>query len=213
MSDLIEFDVDMTVFNKVFEDYLNYSSRTYAEAVNQHMYYIARDAVNTTPKARADSIAMDLKKNSRDYPGVPIAAILVNTQLGKKGKKGLNGPAMRRAVQDFIRMRQSHRFFVSSGWITAVKFLEGLVEKKGGKSLKGVTEKVPDKGGAIPAMKGTTPMAVIWNDIFGKAKSNAKVYALKQEGASNAVNMETNSMLVYITNKQNEVINAFNRGR
>lgn len=206
----MQIKVDTTEFDKVFKEYMDYSDRTNTEACNQHAYYIARNAVLLTKGADKGVIQNVLSGPSRDYPDVPLAAILVNAQLGKAGEKGLSGAKMASAVQKFIKKSKGHVNFLRSGWIPAIKLLEGLVAKKRGSRIpRGTAKSGRTYGGATPARNGKfNPIATIWSSIEGSKKhgdKSDKVHALLEKGAQKAVDMETESMRKYIQGKQDEI--------
>ena len=208
---MINVTVNTKEFDKVFKEYMKYSKRDFAEACNQHAYYIARDATLTTKKADKEQIRTELEGSSRDYPSAPLAAILVNAQLGKKGKKGLTGEKMARAVEKYIKKQMSHVNFLRSGWMPAIKRLALVVPKRGGSKIPpGTSKKGRDFGGASPAIDSTfSPLAVIWNSVQGSkihGDKSAKVRDILEEGAKKAVEMEQASMVKYIVRKQNELI-------
>lgn len=200
--------VDTTEFNKVFKEYMTYSKRSFAEACNQHAYYIARNAVQVTKGADKEVIRAKLEGPSARYPSAPLAAILVNVERAKKGKKGLYGQKMANAVEKLVRKYQSHINFVRSGWIPAIKRLAAIVPKKGGAHIPGGTDKAGRVfGGATAAVDSTfSPVAWIWNSVVGGKNYSPKVHGIIEQGAIKAVNMETESMRKYIIRKQNEII-------
>jgi hypothetical protein len=204
---MLNITVDTKEFDRVFKEYMTYSKRDFAEACNQHAYYIARDAVNVTKKADKNVIRAKLEGPSASYPSVPLAAILVNVERAKQGKKGLNGPQMANAVERFIRKFQSHVNFVAAGWIPAIKKLAMVVPRKGGASIPSGTAKSGRIfGGATTATEGFSPVAWIWNSVVGGKQYSAKVHNIIEEGAVKAIQMETQSMRDYIVKKQNEII-------
>ena len=145
--------VNTREFDRAMAEYMKYTKRTTTEAVNQHAYYIARNATQTTYAADADKIKQDLEVASKKYPNIPLAAILVNSQLKNKGKKGLTGEKMKTAVEKFIKMRQSHRNFLRAGWIPAIKMLATIVPRRGGSKIPAGTDKKGRRfGGARPAL-------------------------------------------------------------
>ena len=198
--------VDTREFDRVFKEYMNYSKRSFTEACNQHAYYIARDAVLLTKGADKSEIRSTLEGSSNTYPEVPLAAILVNTQLGRQGKKGLRGQQMVTAVEKYIKKVQSHINYVKSGWLPAVKILGLIVPKKGGSRIPRGTDKAGrDFGGASPAMANFSPIASIWSSILPKKGMTPKLMRIMMDGAQAAIKMETQSMRKYIENKQNEI--------
>ena len=210
MQSNITMKVDTKQFDRVLDEYMRYTSRSITEAVNSHAYYAARNATQTTYAAEASKIKEDLQAASSRYPSVPLAAILVNRDRKKKGKRGLRGEAMRTAVEKFIKVRQSHRNFLRSGWIPAIKQLASLVPKKRGARIPPGTEKKGrDFGGATPAKVGEHPIAVIWNSAVGK-NANAKAIRYIEEGIERALDQEVESMKQYILKKQEQAAAKFN---
>lgn len=207
---MVEIKIDTSKFDKALQEYMKYSSRSFVDAVNTHAYFIARNACSTTHAAEASKIKSDLEAMSKSYPNAPLAAILINRDLKKKGKKGLYGEKMKNAIEKFIRIRQSHRNFLRAGWLPAVKLLASFVpNKKGGSKIPANTDKNGrDFGGAIPAQKSSlfsNPIAKIWNTTAGDPKSIGYV----EEGLQKAMDMEVESMKGYIYRKQEEASKKF----
>lgn len=208
---MINITVDTSQFNKAFKEYMRYSKRSFPEACNQHAYYIARNAVMLTKGADKGEIEATLMGSSNKYPGIPLAAILVNKQLKGKGEAGINGNEMARAVRKYVRQAKASVNFVKSGWIPAIKRLALVVPKKGGSPIPPGTDKVGrDFGGASPATGGSwNPIAYIWNSVQGSkvnGDKSKKVRKILEVGAQRAINMETKSMRDYIVRKQKEII-------
>ena len=201
----LDIKVDTTEFEKTFREYMKVTSRSMPEAINQHAFYIARNAVVDTKAATKEEIARDLRASSKEYAGVPLAAILVNVARGKAGKKGLSGEKMTRAVETFIKKKAASRNFLRSGWLPAVKLLATMVKRKSGAKPMpaGVKQKGKPKGGVRPARVSYSfkPVATLWNSVFGGLKKNSRVKQLIQEGAQQAVNEEVDSMREYIKQK------------
>lgn len=202
---MLTLTVDTKEFDRVFKEYMKYSSRDFAEACNQHAYYIARNAVKDTYSTPKDRVATDLMKPSRISNTAPIAAILVNKYEKSKGRKGLSGPNMAKAVEKFIKKRQRSVNFLRAGWIPAVKMLEKLVPRKGGASITGIKARGKPKGGAIPARASNSPIAYIFNNVLGKPNEN-RVKGILADGAQKAIREETESMKEYILKKQKDLI-------
>src|ERR1035441_721133 len=203
--------IDTREFDKVFKEYMTYSKRSFSEACNQHAYYIARDCVQVTKGADENVIRAKLEGPSASYPTAPLAAILVNVERAKAGKKGLNGQKMANAVEKLIRKYQSHINFVKSGWIPAIKKLAMVVPKKGGAKIPAGTDKSGRTfGGASAAVDSTfSPIAWIWNSVVGGKHYSPKVKEIIEEGAMAGVRMETESMRQYIIRKQTEASKKF----
>jgi hypothetical protein len=207
--DGITLKMDTREFDKTFKEYMDYSSRSLVESVNQHAFYIGRDCVNLTKAVDKSEIANELNAPSRDYPDVPLGAILMTMERKRRGLPGLNPSQKAREVEKFIRKRQRLINFLRAGWIPSIKILERIVPKKGGASLKGTKMKGQPKGGASPALKSSfnwSPMASIWNSIW---KGENKTGKIMERGAQMAINMETKSMRTYIERKQVELCKKF----
>lgn len=209
----ITIKVDTRAFNRTFKEYMKLTKRSLVESCNQHAYYMARDAVLTTKAATKDEIAESLNKPSTKYPEVQLAAILVNAERGKQGKKGLTGEKMKSAVEKFIRKRQSHRNFLRSGWIPSIKKLAQLVPKKNGTPIpSGTVKKGRNYGGTTPArdsMFSWRVFTTIWNSATGKVDHQGRAIRYLQTGAKEAIEMERLSMVKYIQRKIAEANKRF----
>lgn len=206
---MVSITVNTKEFDKAMKEYLKYSKRTFVEAINQHAYYTARNATQTTYAADKEAIRRDLEKPAEVYPEVPLAAILVNKELASKGKKGLTGEKMRVAVEKFIKKKQSHRNFLRAGWIPAIKKLASVVPKKNGTKIpSGTAKKGRNFGGATAAKDAWKTVCSIWNSALGKDESSRAVRYV-EEGAQKALDKEVGSMLAYIERKQGEGILKF----
>jgi hypothetical protein len=105
------------------------------------------------------------------------------------------------AVEKMIRARQAARNFVKAGWIPAIKLLERVVPKRGGKPIGGTKKRGVDKGGAraaIPSLINWSPMTSIWNSV---SKLRDQGFKVMEVGAQKAVAEETQSMRDYIEKK------------
>ena len=206
---MITVDVDMREFDAAMQKYMQYSKRSFAEACNQHAYYIARNAVVDTVYADKTAIENKMNSPSNVNPNAPLAAILINKQRAKQGKGGLTGDRMRREVEKFIRIRKSHVNFLRAGWIPAIKKLAAIVPRKGGGATLpgGVQKSSWNFGDATPAVESFNPECIIQNNVHGKNNEVNKLYKLLAEGISKAIAKETKSMYDYIERKQQEIIN------
>ncbi|SRR6266568_9293321 len=215
----VNIKVDLRGFNKAFKEYMEFNKRALPEIVNTKAYFIARNALGTTKAADKEHIREQLEAPSRNYPNAPLAAIIVNAQrqaTGKnaRGRKGLYGERMRRAIDRLIRIRQSHVNFVRAGWKTAMKQLAPYVRSKAGQAQipLGIKER-PMLGGSKHAPESSwLPKASIWNSARDKTgKGTEKIQTIIIEGLQEAVNKEVRSMKQYIERKLNEGIKRFNR--
>jgi hypothetical protein len=206
MADDISIKIDTTQYFNAMNEYMKYSHRSNEDAVNIHAKYVAGNWFGLIPTAKKDKVKSDLMSPSDNNPKAPIAAILVNKNLGKKGKKGLYGEAMAKAVEKFIRVRQSHVNYLRSGAALAYKLMKLFVPKSYKPEINMNDIKVIGliNGGAKPArtsLTDWTPMASIWSQVkVNNAESVKKI----EMAAQQAVNKETVSMVEYIKQKQNE---------
>jgi hypothetical protein len=218
---MVKFDVkvDTRAFDKAFAEYMRFNKRTIPEVINNKVYFVARNAVNTTVAASKESIREDLLKSSAVAPGVPLAAVLVQKGRQTAGKsagsrKGLAGEKMAAAIEKLIRVRQATANFLRAGWIAAIKAVEPAIKSKSGapKYPKTKTKGVP-KGGAKAATENPfwKATAQIWNSVQGGMKPSPKVQALLTEGLNQAIALEVQSMAGYVEKKLQAGADKFNR--
>lgn len=223
---MIKFALDASQFNKAFDKYMTFQKRLPADVINAKLFYIARNATMLTKTTNKERIDSELRGNARSYDA-PLAAVIINSQLGKEGKKGFTGSKMARAIEKLIKTRKSHVNFVRAGWKNAINILENYLRIKGELSfVRRYQNTAPvDKetmrnknfeklGKAIPARVEVGPRVwgQIQNDVSGKnARNLANLEHVKLEGLQNAVNKEAASMIQYIERKLTPVHQEFNR--
>ena len=195
----IQIHVDDREFQKTFKQYMEVTSRTLGEACNQSAFDISRFALKETYAVDPTTIRNELKADSQKYDSVPLAAILINSERGKKGLKGLNGQMMADAVTKFINKRVSHRNFLKAGWIPAIKGLYRVIPfKKSPTVPKSVEGHNRNFGGFKPAKEASlsnwNPFALIWN----QAGSNGKTLKYIEEGAQKALDKKVEDFKQYI---------------
>lgn len=198
--------VDTREFDKAMKEYMKYTKRTIVESINQHAYYIARNATLTTKAATKEEIRKDMEAASRKYPNISVAAILTNMERKRKGLKGLYGDRLTNAIEAFIKRRERARNFLRSGWIPAIKRLEKSVPKKGGTAIPPNTKRRRAMyGGATPAIStfSRKVIASIWNSSVGKKTTEKAIHYL-ETGMDKAIAMEIKSMMSYIQKKMDE---------
>jgi hypothetical protein len=209
----MKLEIDTSRFDRVMKQYLRYSSRSYAEACDQHAYYIARNATNTTKTADPNVIRAALNVKSKMYDA-SLASILVNWKRGKQGKKGLTGDKMVSAVEKLIKTYINHRNFLRAGWIPAIKRLALVVPRRGGSPIPPATaKKGREFGGAQAASPySSKPFALIWNSSANNKKREASTkrsVGYLEEGLRAAMRDEVRSMIKYIRNKQMQAKSKF----
>jgi hypothetical protein len=207
-------------FEQVLNEYKKWNRRQPAEIVAAKLYFVAANATNTTKTADKATIAQKLNEEAREYPDVPLAAILVNKQLKAKGKKGLTGEKMANAVQKFINKQISRVQFLRSGWLPALKSLD-FFNKRGDisftkrfapKKPSGVKQYGKDKGQAIIPRRDAPRVWGRISNFIGRGKQDSPtVTPILQSGLNKAIAMEIRSMKLYITRKYQEQIDRVNK--
>lgn len=215
--------LDTRNFNRVFTEYKKFQKRLPQDIVDAKLFFISRNATQTTDHSNYTKIEAELTAKSKTYPDAPLAAIIINSQLGKKGKKGLAREKMARAVEKLLKVRKKSINFVRSGWKNAIKILESALRSRGeltwanrnGRSSKPDNDTMKKKtapafGGAIPARNyGGRAVGEIANNVHGDNKPTLD--AVKQKGLQLAMNMEEKSMEDYIAKKVNPQHAVFQR--
>ena len=202
-------------FNKTFKDYMAWQKKSVAEIINSKLYFVALQAMRLTKTADKNSIRQALEGESKKYPGTPLGALIVNSNLKKKNKKGLYGKKMDAAVQKLIRGRQSRTQFLRSGWIESLRVLD-FWNKKNVENLKltkryapkrppGIKQYGKPKGACIYAKPW---LAKTWGQIsnqVGQGKqASPTVGPLIYEGLKAGINAEIRSMRMYMDRKYGE---------
>jgi hypothetical protein len=210
---------DQSKFDAALAEYLKVTSRTVTDAINTKAYFIARKALYLTHKASKRAIQDSLGKiitsrrrmttriaslPSGRTADAPLAALIINARRGRAGQPGLHGIAMTRAIADLLNARMRSIAFLKSGWIPAIRILEGLAKDK---SKAGPTDREAriygrQKGGATPAAEGVAPVATIINSALSRGDPGGAALA-KYGGAGleAAFAEETASMLKYLEEK------------
>jgi hypothetical protein len=207
----IKIDISaMNKFNNTFKEYVKWSKKQPAEIINTKMFYVGRNAVNMTKTADKGKIRNELMADAKQYPGVPLEAILINRDLGRKCKKGLFGEKMAKAVEKGLNKAVSRTNFLRAGWLPGIKKLDFMlkrgditfIKRYAPKQITGVKQYGQDKGFATPAKEMTTKC---WGEIYncvGQGKQASKtVQKILQEGLNLALIAEMKSMQAYITKK------------
>ena len=216
--------LDTREFNKVLDEYMTFQKRTPADVVNAKLYYVARNATMTTKATEPSKIESELMGPSKSYPDAPLGAIIVNSILAKKDKKGLTGSAMASAIEKLIKQRKRTINFVRAGWKNAIQILEQYMRSKGELNFARRYQPAADKatmrkrnveklGKATPArVEASTTRA--WGEIENNVsdkEGSPRLDSIKEEGLQKAIDKETQSMRTYIERKLNPVHKEFNR--
>ena len=213
---MFTFRVDATgekEFNRTLNEYRRWHKNQPSEIVNGKLYFISLQAMKATKTGDPAKIKSKLEAPSRDFIGAPLAAILVNSQLGQKHKKGLTGEKMKIAVEKFIRKSQARIHFLQSGWLPALKILDywnkrnqdnlKFTKRYAPKRPQGVRQYGKDKGIAIYAKPDRAyTYGSITNGVgqVGKQRSPT-VVPIIEAGLKAGIRAEIASMRVYIEKK------------
>lgn len=191
----VDLALDEKAFSEKLKQYMRYSSKTLAEALNHRAVNISFKAIRHTPAAKKGKVKSDMLKTSSVAPGVPLGAIMVQKYLGNKkpryattyqkldGKHGAKpfsprdpsfSENMRQAVEDLIDYRNWSRGYIKAGWFGVIRALRSVqrIKRKGPKSVK-AGPKALRQGKAKPARDGFSPRAIIENYVPGAAKIGA----------------------------------------
>src|ERR1035441_562263 len=217
--------LDTREFSSVLDDYMKFQKRTPADVINAKLYYIGRNATITTKSADPARIESDLRGPSTKYPEAPLMAVIINSNRGREGKKGLTGEKMAREIEKQIKKRKNAINFVRAGWKNAIQILETYMRSKGEFTFARRWQPLVDK--ATMRKKNTENLGKatvariecegrVWgeiqNDVHGKDGGNlGNLEQVKQEGLQRAVDKEVESMRGYLDRKLNPVHQAFNR--
>ncbi len=222
MSGFLDFSIsdNQKEFNKTFNEYLKWQKKQPAEIINAKLYFIALQAMRNTKAATKDEVKNNLEEPSRKYPKVPLVAVLINSELKKKGQKGLSGPKMANAITRYIRRKQTHIQFLRSGWLPAVKLLDfwnkrgdiTFVRRKSPKKPEGIKQYGKDKGSAIYAkMDRERTYGIISNAVGQGNQATETVHPLILAGLIRGIQEETRSMRKYIEDKYKLAFDRFKR--
>jgi hypothetical protein len=115
---------------RVLNVYGKWNKRQPQDIATAQSYFLSIDSMKETPPSNKDQILEKLKASSKEYPDVPLDAILINAALGKKNKKGLTGEKMQVAIERFDKKEQNRTGAARSGWFGSLKQLD-FWNKKG----------------------------------------------------------------------------------
>jgi len=199
---------DQAKFDSVLNEYMKWTSRTLEEALNSKAYMIARKALWFTKKADREDIKSSLRRLGLSSRGTesPRGALIINAARAKQGLPGLHGRAMAEAINALEAARLRSIGFLKSGWIPAIRILEGFAKDKGGAAPRDSAARVygQEKGAAYPATADKLS-AVIVNSVGTQGRDRNNV--LERIGGP-ALDLafydEANSMQDYIEKKMNE---------
>lgn len=218
---MMKVTMDTKAFDRAMDEYMKFTKKSVSEVVNAKAWFIARNAVLMTDKTMVNKIDAELNAQSREYPPVPLAAIIINSRAKGKGMRGLSGAKMAKAVKEMINARHKAVNFLRSGWLPAIRILEMAV-KRGDinfskryapKKDSTVKQYGKDKGSAIWAKPNYQRVfAEIENAVEGGNRGrNGRVTNILTSGLDKAIKAEIASMRVYVERKMNPATDKFNK--
>jgi hypothetical protein len=219
-------------FDEALVEYSKVSSRTLQEIVNTKAYYIARKALWFSPKA--DSYAMkqqlggivtvrrvnkrgkvvkrrELQLVKSERVDAPLAALIVNKRLGRKGDKGLFGRAMAAAIRELLSSRAKSIAFLKSGWLAPIRKLAPFADRRGAPQVDKEAKQIGrPKGDATPAQPGFNPVAQIVNLASARRDTKGALVKYISPALAQAFQDETASMWAYMEEKMKPDAEAAN---
>lgn len=224
---------DQSKFDAAMVEYARYSKRTIQQIINTKAWYIARKAIWFTHKADPNRIKAQLgqaitvnalNKNGKtvkkrvltlvksQQKNAPLAALIVNARRGAAGKKGLSGKKMVRAITQMLSARVRSVAFTKSGWLTAVRKLEPLADRRGKPPIDTAAKRIGrDKGDAKPSGLMWNAVAQIMNLASAKRDKNNTLQTMGARGLAKAFSDETASMNKYVEDKMKADAARFNQ--
>lgn len=200
MASRVTFKFRTDEFTRTLRIYRQYSKRDPDTIVNTKAFYIARAAVLNTPKASAKAIREYVKADSGR-----IIGMMINKRRGSRGEKGLWGDAMAKAVGLVLAARLRSAAFLKSGWLSAIKTLEPLAEKRGAPRADRSPKQIgKPKGYAVPARSGGWIAKSIIANLAQAKWDKGKAMDHGLTALKKAFDHETASMKEYIERKMHE---------
>lgn len=202
---MIKARVDKTGFDRAYKQYVALSKKSVAEIANKTIYEVGKLATTTTISTPKPKIESDLRQSING--NATVASIKVNKERAKKGKKGLFGAPMAKAVESLIKRKMRTAKFVLSGWIAAIKAIAPYVKQK---SSPPTGKKANSNlGGGVAAKPiANKATAWIWNSVFGgKGDGTKPAYVTQVEwnGLEKAKQRKAADMVPYINKKLAEI--------
>lgn len=115
-------------FRKAVKFRLLVGDRSFAEQMNMSGMMIARTMRLRSPIGDRGKIRTEMMQGSRVNPAAPLAAIIINSRLGKSGQRGLKGKAMREKVAAMTSARTRGVGTVRRGWNKPFRMLAAAVK-------------------------------------------------------------------------------------
>jgi len=121
--------------------------------------------------------------------GATLANLIINARLGRSGKKGLYGSAMKSATSKLISKRARGVGTLKAGWLNALRIL-GRTFGGPGTFLDGASSRVMGRSTAIPAKPGWSPQAQVSYNVNSFDQAH-RGYIDERTKAALAIGFET----------------------
>ena len=179
-------DLDMTDFNNALNAYMAVTPHALEEVINKKMLFIARGAMERTPRADRSAIEgalgvvgykVSLSKKTGTFKrrkaivGGSLVYRIINAAQARRHEKGLYGRAMQRAVTKFLGARLRAIGSLKAGWIHPIRIFTAIV-----KTAFGSAENLPTvkgRGTGKPATAGWNPVAEMTYEITERKGGSA----------------------------------------
>lgn len=229
MNEAVSMKVDTAAFQSTLRRYLAVTSKALPEALNQKMFFIARGASRGTPKVERGQIERELsvtgyaqklytrgpKKGQVNKRGMlgrvqtasPFIYRIINSRLGRVGKKGLHGSAMKAAATKLLAKRFRSIGTLKAGWLGAIRALGRVVGESS--QVDGASSQVKGRSRATLAREGWSPQVSIeyLTNSFAKGHQ-AYIDARVQSSLAESFAAEARSMEDYMIKKLQGKIDA-----
>ena len=204
---VIKATVDTTSFNKTFARYMELTSKTLQEAINNKLFDAARFAMAATEKADLGKVKAALNEKCFRYPRMTVAEAIV--MKGKPHFTQITDAELKQEGKQYISKKAKTIGFAKSGWIPAMKDMMPYIFRNK-LSVRGVTAS-GKKGGANPIKKPSNVMrGEVFNDVNG-TRNLPRVENIKSKGAQDAINKVEADMVKYIEGKLEPHNREFNK--
>lgn len=220
-------------FSKVLRLYMKHTEKDFAEVLNTKAFFISRGASRNTERADRTKIEKELgvtgykvrigkrgKPLMRDgnvrwqrvYSShtAPLAALIINSRLGRVGKRGLYGAAMRKTVEKLINKRRRSIGTLKAGWLGAIRLFGRAIGEKS--DVAGASAAVKGRGGGRIAKPGRKTDVAIYYDVnsFG-IEHRPYIDSRLAKALEQAFTHEVRSMWDYIKKKMNGRVESMNK--
>lgn len=196
-KEVLKVKVDTTSFNKTFGRYMELTSKTLADAINQKLFDACRFALRATGKASASTVRASLNTKTFRYPRLTVAEAMV--LKGKPHFTQITDAELKQEAKTFINKKVQTIAFAKSGWIPALKEMMPFIFKDK-LTVSGVNA-TGKKGGASPIKRPSNVMkGEVFNDVKG-TRNLPRVEGIKNQGAQDAINKVEADMVSYIEKK------------